>query len=531
MGFGSFDQAKEPGNRKENMYALIDSNNFFVSCERLFRPEFEGVPTVVLSSNDGCAVSRSSEAKALGVAMGEPLHKLRERFEIIKPGNKLKLRDRNRETRGESKPPVAVFSANFELYGDISERIVTLLCSITPHIEIYSVDEAFLDLSALDITGYEAWGKAVRATILRNIGIPVSVGVAPTKTLCKLANHWAKKHPDTDGVWVLEPSVKSQEGGEEPKPLGSGKKDWIPGRVGDDEQGSQERALSRHSRTGGNPVSQTVGVADRKSVQNSEFRILNSVPVSDVWGVGWRLAPKLRAYGVNTALDLARMRPQLAQQLMGVQGRRMVMELNGTRCLPLNPATKPQHMIARGRQFGRDARDLATISAAVTAMATRACAELRREHQRAYAASLYLSTNRRKPNYHSAFLTVPFVAATSDTGTICQALIETLANSPDHLGYTYHKAEVILHALTGANETQLDLLGEVNLHKTARSDRRMAAFDHLRAKYGPTALMYASERTSDAWKPRKGHSSPRYTSTWLDLPEARLTPLRELQEL
>jgi DNA polymerase V len=215
------------------MYALIDSNSFFVSCERLFRPDLANKPVVVLSSNDGCAISRSSEAKDLGVAMGEPIFKLRDLFQ---------------------KHGVTAFSANFELYGDISERIATLLTSITPHIELYSVDEAFLDLSALDIADYEVWGRAVRATILKNIGIPVSIGIAPTKTLCKTANHWAKKQPDTGGVVSMEPHTE----------------EWS--------------------------------------------RILQNSPVHDTWGVGWRLAPHLRAEGIFTALDLAHMRPQRAQQ-------------------------------------------------------------------------------------------------------------------------------------------------------------------------------------------------------------------------
>lgn len=483
------------------MYALIDSNNFFVACEHLFRPEFKGVATVVLSSNDGCAVSRSAEAKALGVAMGEPLHKLRERFEVIEAGSEasgvgseVKPLHDNRTAAGHTvstlqphsssptsqRPRLAVFSANFELYGDISERIATLLCSITPQIELYSVDEAFLEIDALDIADYESWGRQVRATILKNVGIPVSIGIAPTKTLCKLANHWAKQHDDTGGVVVCEARSGTKEA-----------------------EGADEPALSL----------------------DSCALTLASTPVTDVWGVGWRLAPKLKAYGIYTALDLARMRPKHAQQLMGIQGKRMVMELNGMRCLALNTTTAPQCMIARGRQFGRDARDLATLSAAITAMATRACTELRREHQRVHAASVYLMTNRRKAGYHSAFLTVHFAAPTSDTGEICRALVDRFAQADEHHGYLYHKAEVILHKLTHRRETQTDLFDVVDLAQLERSDQRMAVLDQIRAKHGPKALMFAAERTSDAWKPRRGMSSPRYTSSWADLPTARTMPL------
>ena len=162
----------------QTAYALIDCNNFFVSCERLFRPELNDRPVVVLSSNDGCAVSRSQEAKDLGIPMGAPHFKFRELF------------------RREG---VVAFSANFELYGDISERITNLLASVTPHIEVYSVDESFLDLSELKLADYQAWGREVRASILKNVGVPVSVGIAPSKTLAKAANDRAKKLPELDG--------------------------------------------------------------------------------------------------------------------------------------------------------------------------------------------------------------------------------------------------------------------------------------------------------------------------------------------
>ena len=167
---------------KQPLFALIDCNNFFVSCERLFQPQLEGKPVVVLSSNDGCAVSRSNEAKALGIPMGAPAFKYRDFFR---------------------QHGVTQFSANFELYGDISRRITELLSTITPRIEIYSVDESFLDLSKLPITDYEAWGREVQRRVWQWIGIPVSIGLAPTKTLAKLASERAKKDPELNGVLNL----------------------------------------------------------------------------------------------------------------------------------------------------------------------------------------------------------------------------------------------------------------------------------------------------------------------------------------
>jgi DNA polymerase V len=495
------------------MYALIDSNNFFVSCERLFRPDLENTPVIVLSSNDGCAISRSAEAKALGVKMGEPIFKLRQRFRVIDGNLKRELRDKKYEIRREIMPrsgsqkvasgdifstlnsyllhhnsakgDLVAFSANFELYGDISERITTTLTSITPHIELYSIDEAFLDLTQLDIPDYTAWGAKLRALILQNIGIPVSVGIASTKTLCKLANHHAKTHKNTGGVWAIEVRDKRYEIRDEAIPL-CGQKN--------------------------------VTSDDTVSSLNSYLIPLTSTSIADVWGVGWRLAPKLRAEGVFTALDLARLRPQRAGQLMGVHGRHMVYELNGTRCLPLQARTKPQQMISRGRQFGRDTSDLGVVTAAVTALANRAARELRREGQLATHAIVTLRTNRLKPGYTCIDSSARFYAPTADTGEICSQLIRTLQHSLQPK-LSYHKAEVTLYGLVSSSVIQTDVFGMVDLSKLGRSQRRMAAVDAANAKYGPHAIRPAAELLSDAWRPKSAMLSPRYTSSWNELPE------------
>lgn len=418
------------------MYALIDSNNFFVSCERLFRPDLATKPVVVLSSNDGCAISRSSEAKALGIPMGAPIFKYRDLFR---------------------QHGVTAFSANFELYGDLSERIATLLTSITPHIELYSIDESFLDLSELDIRDYSQWGNYIRSMILRNIGIPVSIGVAPSKTLCKTANHWAKTHAEYSGVVAAT---------------------------------QQDRAW--HDMLAGSPV-------------------------NDVWGVGWKLAPRLRAEGIFTTLDLAHMNPRRAQQLMGIHGRHMVYELNGTRCLPLQPATKPQHMVNRGRQFGEDTSDFHIIEAAVTTLAGRAARELRREGQLASRAAVILRTNRLKPGYTRTFDEVRFYTPTADVRTICSQLIRTLQRT-FRSNLQYHKADVILYELSLDKTLQADVLGTVDLTAHARSQALMQAYDAVNSKHGAHTLRPAAELLSQAWKPRSNMLSPRYTSCWSDLP-------------
>lgn len=423
-----------------HIYALIDCNNFFVSCERLFRPELEGRPVVVLSSNDGCAVSRSNEAKALGIPMGAPLFKFRDVFK---------------------RHGVVAFSANFELYGDISERITNLLASITPRIEVYSVDESFLELGELDIANYQAWGQAVRQVVLKNVGVPVSLGIAPSKTLAKLASDRAKKISDLEGALDL-----TEQG------LGT---DYY----------------------------------------------LSQVPVRDIWGVGWKLAPKLRAQGVHTALDLRQMNPRRAGQLMGIHGRHMVYELNGTNCLPLQRRSKPQQMIMRGRQFGEDTREFYVVEAAIASLTARAAAELRREHQLATRAVVVLRTNRHKPGYQQVSQSVRLYTPTADTGVLCGQLVRML-QSTFKSNLDYHRADVLLYDLVPETGLQTDLFGTVNIPAGTRSHSRMQALDSINRRHGKNTVRFAAEDLSRAWQPRKKLSSPRYTSAWEELPEAKL---------
>jgi DNA polymerase V len=423
------------------MLALIDCNNFFVSCERLFRPDLEERPVVVLSSNDGCAVSRSAEAKALGIPMGAPAFKYKELFR---------------------RHGVVSFSANFELYGDISQRLTTLLMRVTPHIEIYSVDESFLDLSKLGITDYRAWGAQLRRQILEQIGIPVSIGIASTKTLAKLANHRAKKEMDLGGVLAItEPA----------DPIN----------------------LGYYLRT----------------------------PVEDIWGVGWRLTPRLKSLAIHSAEDLRRLYPPRARQLMGIHGLQMVAELNGTMCLPLEQADAPHQTIMRGRTLGHETSELAPLQSAVATLAARAAFCLRRDRRLVRTASLLMNTNRHKPGYQRQSGTVHFTTPTADTGIICRelnAVLEQIHNP--RLGI--YRVNVLFHELVPEGALKLDIFGEVNPAVHDRSQARMAAFDTINARFGKGHIRYAAETLSSAWQPRKGSCSPRYTSDWHDIPVARL---------
>lgn len=424
----------------QSTYALIDCNNFFVSCERLFRPDLEGRPVVVLSSNDGCAVSRSQEAKDLGIPMGAPHFQFREFFR---------------------RHGVVVFSANFELYGDISERITNLLASVTPRIEVYSVDESFLELSQLPIPDYETWGRLVRSSVLKHIGVPVSIGLAPSKTLAKAANDRAKK------------------------------------------------------------LSELAGVLDLTVRGKRTDHYLSRLPVQDIWGVGWKLAPRLKAEGIHTALDLRQMDHRRAGALMGIHGRHLVYELNGVSCLPLQRIHKPQQMISRGRQFGEDTREPQVIESAVASLTARAAAALRREHQLARQAAVILRTNRHKPGYRQVSSSVRFYTPTADTGIITSQLVRLLLATYNP-GLTYHKADVVLYDFVAADNLQTDLLGMVDLQADARSARKMQALDTLNHRHGKGTLKFAAEALNQSWQPRRRLSSPRYTSSWSELPEATL---------
>jgi DNA polymerase V len=419
------------------IYALIDCNNFFVSCERVFRPDLEGKPVVVLSSNDGCAIARSNEAKALGVPMGAPVFKYRQLF-----------RDND----------IVQFSANFELYGDISERIVNLLTTITPHIEVYSVDESFLDLSELEITDYTAWATTVRAMVQQHIGVPVSIGIAPSKTLAKLAADRAKKEPGLNGVLDLATIDQAQ----------------------------IDYYLSR-------------------------------TPLQDIWGVGRKLTPKLRAEGLHTALDLRMFASHHASMLMGVHGRQLVAELNGTNCKPIERLHKPQQVIMRGRQFGEDTNQLHVIESAIASLTARAAASLRRDNQLARGASVVLRTNRHKPGYQQFSKSISFMTPSADTGKLCASLISTLEQVFSSR-QSYHRADVILHDLVPQATLQVDLFGDVETVTSDREQARMAAIDRLNDRFGKGHIIYAAEHLSQAWRPRHNLGSPRYTSSWDELP-------------
>ncbi len=416
------------------LFALIDCNNFFVSCERLFRPGLQDKPVVVLSSNDGCVIARSNEAKTLGIPMGAPAFKYREVFK---------------------RKRVVQFSANFELYGDISRRIIALLASITPRLEIYSIDEAFLDLQHLPITDFAAWGIEARTRIFRWVGVPVSIGIAPTKTLAKLASEQAKASTAASGVLTLD--------------------------------------------------------------QRSSAPYLASTDIQHVWGIGWRLAPKLKATGLYTAQALAGLSPQYAQQLMGVRGRQIVAELNGTSCFPLQTEQKARQIIARSRTFGHDTDDFASLQSAIATFTVRASFRLRQDDQLASRIGLFLTTNRQKPGHQSWSKEVVLPQPTADTGQLIALLVRELERL--YQPHTpYHRAGIWLSGLSSARSLQTDILGQVNVPAHTASQTRMAAIDTINERFGNSTVDYASTRLANIWQPLQANKSPAYTTDWTNIP-------------
>lgn len=421
------------------VFALVDCNNFFVSCVRVFRPDLEGRPVVALSSNDGCVVARSNEAKALGIPMGAPVFKWRYVFEQHK---------------------VVQFSGNFELYADVSRRITSLLTSITPHIEVYSVDESFLDLSELNITNYTDWGREVRQQILQWTGIPVSIGVAGSKTLAKLASDRAKKDLSLCG------------------------------------------ALDLHSIS-----------CDQRLAH------LKQVPLKDIWGVGWRLAPKLKAEGLYTAADLVSMRPQFAQSLMGIHGRQLVAELQGVSCLPLEKNQRLAQSIANTRTFGEDTNDFRVLEAALASFVANTTRKLRASHQLTTKAGVFIATNRHKPGYQTKVSNLHFSIPTADTGIITQIIVDKVRGMFNPHDF-YHRAGVWLYDFIPENGFQIDLLNTYSSAAHDHSTQRMQAVDMLNERYGKHTIYYAAENLGRSWQPKRGKQMPRFTTRWDELPTA-----------
>jgi DNA polymerase V len=370
----------------EELLALCDCNNFFVSCERLFRPDLEGRPVVVLSSNDGVIISRSNEAKALGIKMGEPYFRVRSFL----------------ERRGG-----AVFSSNFQLYEEISARVMEVLRRSVPSIEIYSVDEAFLEVPPAGKGCPVEWARDVRAAVLKETGIPVSVGVAPAKTAAKLAAERAKKRPETGGAFAL-----------------------LPGEFWDD--------------------------------------VLGEIPVEDVWGIGRRWSDFLRRRGVLTALRLRDASDDWLEKHLGIRGLRTAWELRGIRCFAIEEREKPQKSIQSSRSFSSPVRSREALAEAVTEFALAAGRRLRSQGSLAGSLSVSISTSRFRAPFYGARAEVILETPTDSDITLIKAATGVLSSIYKE-ERDYEKAEVCLGSLSSAATVQLRLFGKMDDRGSALS--------------------------------------------------------------
>lgn len=419
------------------MIALVDCNNFYVSCERAFQPRLDKRPVVVLSNNDGCVISRSRESKELGIPMGAPFFKWRKFF----------------HEKG-----VKAFSSNYELYADMSERVMETLSRFSPDIEVYSIDEAFISLEG--ISGPPAdLGAGIRKTVRSWTGIPVSVGIGPTKVLCKVANEKAKRDPGLAGVLDLSSSSESD--------------------------------------------------------INS---ILNDFPVMDLWGIGHRTAAKLKRCGIITALELKNADPRWARREMTVTGERIVRELRGIQCVSLETVPADKKEITTSRSFGRKITNLDDLREAVSSYVSVAAAKLRGQGSLATGIYVFLMTSRFDASscYNSAFRS--FSVPTADTGQFISEAME-MVEKIYRDGRNYAKAGVILTDVSKNTAIQHDLF--TSNYQDTRSSGLMRTLDDLNVKMGRGTVRYASNGIKRNWGMKRGFLSARYTSVWDDIPPVK----------
>ncbi|HET7831954.1 MAG TPA: Y-family DNA polymerase [Gallionella sp.] len=418
--------------------ALVDCNNFYVSCERLFQPGLEGKPVVVLSNNDGCVVSRSQEAKDLGIRMAVPWFQVK---------------------NFARRHGVTAFSSNYSLYADISNRVMQLLSRWSPHQQIYSIDECFLDLTGM--TGLVEHGQRIRSAIRQHVGIPVCIGIGVTKTLAKLANHVAKKHPDFAGVCDFNAlSAREQE------------------------------------------------------------LLLGAIEVGEVWGVGRKTAKHFHERGIVTALALKQVSPKRIRAEFGVALERTVAELNGVACLDLTEVAPQRKQIICSRSFGKPVCELDELREAVIAYTTRAAEKLRQQHSVAGGIQVYLRSGPQQDKdmpYQPSML-LPLAEATDDTRWLCRVALSGLQQIYRN-GVAYGKAGVVLTEVIPAAAKPRTLFQDPAAQQ--KSHALMTTLDRINRRMGSGTVQLLGEGIRKSWAARQENVSPRYTTAWDDIPAAR----------
>jgi len=419
------------------VFALVDCNNFYASCERVFNPKLEGKPIVILSNNDGVIISRSNEAKALGIKMGKPAFKITPLLE---------------------KHNVNIFSSNYALYGDLSQRVMNTLALISPDIEIYSIDEAFIDISDLYEKNFSEFGFHVKQTIDKWIGIPVSVGIASTKTLSKVANHYAKKHLENNGVFEMtSPDLVE--------------------------------------------------------------KILKQTPVDEVWGVGRKYSKFLYENQIKTAFDLRNAKDSWVRKNMSVVGLRTVKELRGEPCYNLDSMPVGKKAILTSRSFGKPLEKYDDVLQATSNFVSSCAEKLRKQKSCARAITVFVMTNKfsKGPQYING-KTIKFPVASNDTSEMIHyaaiALKMIFRN-----GYKYKKSGVIVNDLVPEENIQTSLWDTIDREK---NKKLMKSVDKLNDLMGRNKVKFAVQGLDRKWKMRQEQLSPCYTTNWNDILEIKI---------
>lgn len=410
------------------MYALVDCNNFYASCERVFRPQLNGKPIAVLSNNDGCVIARSNEVKSY-IPMGAVAFKFKEVFRQHK---------------------VHVFSSNYALYGDLSNRVMNTLRTFTPDVEVYSIDEAFLEFKGFERYDLQSYGVTMKETVLQHVGIPVSIGFAPTKALSKIANKIAKKFPErTNGSYVID---------------------------------SEEKRM----------------------------KALKWTKIEDVWGIGRRFAKRLHAVKVFTAYDFTQLHDAWVRKEFSIVGLRLKHELEGKPRLSLDEV-KNKKAIATTRSFDKDISDYFTLKERVATFACSCAEKLRKQKSQSTLLMVFVLTNQYKKNQpqYSRNVTVQLPYPTSSSITISQYAQKALKAIYKE-GYAYKKAGVIVMGIRPNDQTQLNLF----MNENPKHDKLMKTIDDINGKLGVHKLKVGGQGLGRTWKMKQEKLSPRYTTHW-----------------
>jgi len=419
------------------MIGLVDCNNFYVSCERIFRPDLEGKPVIVLSNNDGCAISISDEAKAFGIRMAVPVHMV---MDVVK------------------KHRIQMFSSNYTLYGDMSDRVMKTIAPFVPQMEIYSIDETFLDLSEIPAKQLEPLAKKIKATVKQYTGIPVSIGIAKTKTLAKMANRFAKKTKKQIGVHVMQ-----------------------------EEQHARE--------------------------------VLKFTRVEDVWGIGAEHAQRLHKLGVYTAADFIQLPPEWVRKNMSVVGLRMLKEMLGERCLEWEFVRPKRKAVRSSRSFGQLITDRKDIEEAVSNFAATCALKLRKEYSCAATIQVWIETNqfRYEDKQYSRSITMKLEVATNNSGELIRQAMKGL-DIIFTTGYNFMKAGVLVTDLVPSQEVQQGIFLKREKKQNAKAMRIM---DVLNNTYGSNTVRMAAQGYERKWKLKAAMISPCYTTNIHHVPRVK----------